>query len=174
MVEVEFVPFDKNVHMKEFHDMNIEYMTWIFNELDNNYQIDSLAMMGMSIPEVVDSTIRPFLGLKPPEGILLLAEVEGKIAGMGALTRLGDEMGEIKRMYNRPQYRGRGLGKQMLHRLLEMGKEYGYTSFMLDTPKWAYAAQHIYKSAGFKEIEEYPESQIPPDFRQYWMFMEKR
>jgi len=171
---VEFVLFDKNVHMKEFHDMNIEYMTWIFNELDNNYQIDSLAIMGMSIPEVVDNTIGTFLGIKPPEGILLIAEVEGKIAGMGALTRLSDEMGEIKRMYNRPQYRGRGLGKQMLHRLLEAGREYGCTSFMLDTPKWAYAAQHIYKSAGFKEIEEYPESQIPPDFRQYWMFMEKR
>ncbi|MFH0850012.1 MAG: GNAT family N-acetyltransferase [Candidatus Bathyarchaeota archaeon] len=93
---------------------------------------------------------------------------------MRALTRLGDEMGEIKRMYNRPLYRIRGLGKQMLHRQLETGREYGITSFMLDTPKWAYAAQHIYKSVGFKEIEEYPESQIPPDFKQYWMFMEKR
>ena len=174
MVDVEFVHFNKDVHMKEFHGMNIEYMTWIMNELDNNYQIDSLAMMGMSIPEIVDSTIGPFLSLEPPEGILLIAEVEGKVAGMGALKKLSDGIGEIKRMYNRPQYRGRGLGKQMLYRLLEAGREYGYASFMLDTPMWAYAAQHIYKSAGFEEIGEYPKSEIPPDFRQYWMFMEKR
>ena len=171
---VEFVPFDPNVHMKEFYKMNIEYMTWIMNELDNNYQIDSLAMMGMSIPEIVDSTIGPFLSLEPPEGILLIAEVEGKVAGMGALKKLSDGIGEIKRMYNRPQYRERGPGKQMLYRLLEAGREYGYASFMLDTPMWAYAAQHIYKSAGFEEIGEYPKSEIPPDFRQYWMFMEKR
>jgi ribosomal protein S18 acetylase RimI-like enzyme len=171
---VEFVPFDPNVHMKEFYKMNVEYMTWVFTELDRNYQIDSLAMMGMSIQEIVDNTIESFLGLKPPEGILFMAEVEGKIAGMGALTQLNDDTGEIKRMYNRPQYRGRGLGKQMLNKLLETGRKYGYTSFMLDTPKWAHAAQHIYKSAGFKEIEEYPESQIPPEYRQYWMFMEKK
>ena len=173
MTEVEFVPFNKDEHMKEFYKMNTEYMTWIFNELDNNYQINSLAMMRMSIPEIVDYTIEPILDLKPPEGILLIAEVEGTVAGMGALTRLSDETGEIKRMFNRPQYRGRGLGKQMLNMLLETGQKYGYTSFMLDTPKWAHAAQHIYRSAGFEEIEEYPESQIPSDLRKYWMFMKK-
>jgi len=173
MAEAELVPFNRNVHMKEFHEMNLEYMSWIINELDNNYQIDSLALMRMTIPEIVEGTIGPFLSLKPPEGLLFIAKVEGNVAGMGALTRLSDEIGEVKRMYNRPQYRGRGLGKRMLHKLLETGREFGYTKFMLDTPKWAHAAQHIYKSAGFKEIEEYPESQIPPDLRKYWMYMKK-
>jgi len=174
MEEVEFVPFDRDTHMKEFHEMNMEYMTWVMNELDSNYQIDSLTMMGMSIREIVDSTIGEFLGLKPPEGVLLIAKYAGGVAGMGAVTRLSDAVGEIKRMYNRPQYRGRGIGKQMLRRLLEKGREYGYVRFMLDTPKWAYAAQHIYRSAGFREIEEYPESQIPSELRKYWMYMEKR
>ena len=174
MVEVEFVPFNTDLHMKELHEMHIEYMTWVINELDKTYQIDTQAMMGVSIQEVVDNSIGSFMSLKPPDGILLIAQVDGKIVGTGALKRLGDGLGEIKRMYNRPQFRGLGVGKQMLNRLLEAGREYGYTSFMLDTPKWAYAAQHIYRSVGFEEVEEYPESEIPTDFRQYWMFMKKK
>lgn len=173
MGEVRLVPFKKNVHMEEFYEMNVEYMTWVIDELDNNYQIDSLTMMGMTLPEIVDNTIGRFLDLKPLKEILFITEVEGKVAGMGALTRLNECVGEVKRMYNRPEYRGHGLGKRMLGKLLETGKEYGYTKFMLDTPKWAHAAQHIYRSAGFKEIEEYAESEIPPGFRKYWIYMKK-
>ena len=62
----------------------------------------------------------------------------------------------------------------MLNRLMEAGEEFGYTSLRLDTPRFSRTAQHIYRSAGFDEIEEYPESEIPPMIRQYWLFMEKR
>jgi len=58
--------------------------------------------------------------LKPPGGILYMLVVEGEVAGMGALRKLSDEVGEVKRMYNRPHYRGRGLGKKMLKRLLDI------------------------------------------------------
>ena len=169
----EFVPFDPNIHKNEFIRMNIEYMEWIFSQLDENYQLDSLSKLGMTVPEIVNATIEPFLKLKPPEGIIYLLIVEGDVAGMGALEKLSDEVGEIKRMYSRPQYRGRGYGKIMLNRLLEVGRQFGCSSFRLDTPKWAHAAQHIYRSAGFKEREEYPESEIPPNLRSYWLFMEK-
>jgi GNAT superfamily N-acetyltransferase len=173
MVEVEYVPFDKDIHVNELREMYLKYLTWVASELYREYQINLPAMIGVSIKDVVESSIGSFTGLKPPEGILLIAKVDGKVAGTGALKRLREDIGEIKRMYNRPQYRGRGIGKGMLSMLLEAGRESGYTSFMLDTPKFAHAAHHIYSSAGFNQVEEYPESEIPQAVRKYWLFMRK-
>lgn len=166
-----FVPFDKSIHYKEFYEMNIEYMTWIMKELDLNFQIDSLTMINTSIPQIVDDTIRAFMDLNPDDGVLLIAEVDGKVAGMGVIKKLSDTIGEIKRMYVKPDYRGRGYGRQMLTHLIVEGRSRGCTAFKLDTPKFAYAAQHIYHNFGFKNTDEYPESEIPQTLRKYWMYM---
>jgi ribosomal protein S18 acetylase RimI-like enzyme len=171
---VYFIPFNKKEQLDDFYEMNTEYMTWVVDELDRYAQIDSMKIIGARIPELVNNAIDPFLNLKHGEGILLIASVDGKVAGMGAIKKLNESTGEIKRMYTRPDYRGRGIGKKMLQKLLETGREYGYKEFVLDTPKWAYAAQHIYKSAGFEEIEGYSESEIPQEFRSYWMFMKRK
>ena len=170
----EFVPFDPDVHMEEFIQMNIEYLTWIFTQLDENYQLDTASMLGQTVPEWVNDNLEPYTSLKPPEGILYMLEVDGEVAEMGALKRLSDDTGEVKRMYNRPRYRGRGYGRRMLNRLLEDGRKLGCSAFRLDTPKWAHAAQHIYRSAGFTEREAYPESEIPPLLQPYWIWMEKK
>jgi ribosomal protein S18 acetylase RimI-like enzyme len=115
-----------------------------------------------------------FTKLKPPEGVTLILKVDGNIAGMGAIRKIRETVGELKRMWNRPEYRGKGYGKEMVNKLLEAGRELGCSSFLLDTPKFAYAAQHVYKSAGFKERERYPESVIQPVFQPYWIYMEKK
>ena len=93
---------------------------------------------------------------------------------MGALRKLDGRIGEIKRMYIRPTYRGRGYGKQMLNKLLKVGREFGCSSFVLETSKFMAVAQHIYRSAGFVEREEYPESETPTILRQYQLYMEKK
>ncbi len=170
---VEFVPFDLNVHKEEYIKLNIELITWIADQFGENYQFDAISIIGQTIPEYVDDHLKDLTSLKPPDGIIYLLVVEGDIAGMGALRKLSNEIGEIKRMYIRPLYRGRGYGKQMLNKLLEVGREFGCSSFVLETSKFMAAAQHIYKSAGFIEREEYPESETPIIFRQYQVFMEK-
>jgi ribosomal protein S18 acetylase RimI-like enzyme len=130
--------------------------------------------LGQTIPEYVDEHLEDLTSLKPPDGIIYFLTVEGDVVGMGALRKLSDETGEIKRMYIRSPYRGRGYGKQMLDKLLEAGREFGCSSFLLETAKFCTAAQHIYKSAGFRERREYPESEVPATFRPYWLFMEKK
>ncbi len=170
---VELVPFDLNVHKKEYVKLNIELITWISEQLRDNYQLDSVSIIGQTIPEYVDDHLKDLTSLKPPDGIVYLLVVEGNIVGMGALRKLGNEVGEIKRMYIRPFYRGRGYGKQMLNKLLEVGSKFGYSSFLLETSKFMTVARHIYKSVGFVEREEYPEIETPTAFRQYQIFMEK-
>ena len=93
---------------------------------------------------------------------------------MGAIHKLEKNIGEIKRMYIRPEYRGRKLSRKILNQLLETGDKMGCVSYILDTPKFAYAAQHLYKTAGFTEIEHYTESEIPPLLQPFWMYMEKK
>lgn len=41
---VEFVPFDSSVHLEAFIQMNVEYLTWIFNTLDENYKVDVVSI----------------------------------------------------------------------------------------------------------------------------------
>ena len=95
----EFIPFDSNVHMDDFVQLNNEYMTWIVEQLNENYRLDSLSMLGQTVPEIVEASMEPFLGLKPPDGVVLLLVVDGCVAGMGAVKRLSNDVGEIKRMY---------------------------------------------------------------------------
>ena len=169
----EFVPFDASKHLNEFRQMNIETTTWHFEQLRENYEVDAESIMGQTAQEYVDDHLDDLKRLRPPEGIIYMLLVEGDVAGMGAVVKLRDEVGEIRRMWNRPKYRGRGYGRQMLNRLFEAGGEFGFSKIMLSTPRFAHAAQHIYRSAGFQEREEYPETEIPLDFRSYWIYMEK-
>jgi len=170
----EFVPLELNVHREEYRQLNVELITWIADQFRENYQIDAVSIIGQTIPEYVDDHLEDLTGLKPPDGIIHLLVAGGEIAGMGAIRKLSDEIGEIKRMYIRPPYRGRGYGREMLAKLLEVGREFGCSSFLLETSKFMTAAQHIYRSAGFIEREEYPEIETPTIFRPYQLFMEKK
>jgi len=110
----------------------------------------------------------------PPGGRILLAEVDGAVAGIGCLKQLSPEIGEIKRMYVRPAFRRLGLGRLLLEGLLEEGRAIGYESIRLDSTRFMTAAHTLYRSYGFRDIDPYPESEIPPDMQQYWLFMEAR
>ena len=74
--------------------------------------------------------------------------------GMGALKKLEEKVGEIKRMYIRPEYRG-GLGRRMYGLLEDKAKEFGFNVLRLDTSRLMEAALYLYNKVGFIEIEGY-------------------
>jgi ribosomal protein S18 acetylase RimI-like enzyme len=170
---IEIVRFDRTVHTEAYRRLNIEHLTWAIDQLREQHGYIASSESGQTIPEYVDEHLEDLTRLHPPDGIIYLLGANGDIVGMGALRKLSDGVGEIKRMYIRPAYRGRGYGKQLLEQLLSAGRRFGCSTFLLDTPKFATAAQHIYRSAGFQERNEYPESEIPATFTPYWLFMEK-
>jgi GNAT superfamily N-acetyltransferase len=171
---VKIIPFDPQFHENEYIRMNIELLSWYRDELLENYNVDSEAEIGQTTEEYVKENTHIFTSLHPPKGIIFIVDVDGDIAGTGAIKKYRDSMGEIKRMYIRPKYRGNGYSKKLINKLLETGYEYGWSSFILDTPKFANAAQGLYRSVGFQEREPYPESEVPPMWIPYWMYMEKR
>ena len=154
------VQYDPEVHKIEYVQMSKDYMIWVLDQLDETYGINSRSRIEIPWDKWLDGIVDPFEKLDPPHGVLYMVMVDGEIAGMGAMKKLTDTVGEIKRMYNKPEYRGRGIGRKMLNQLLEDGKRFGCQSFKLDTPKFSVAAQHLYKSVGFEETEKYPESEI--------------
>ena len=108
----------------------------------------------------------------PPDGSLLVSYVEGQPAGIACLKYLSPGIGEIKRMYVRPSYRGMGIGRALLNRLLQAAVQYGYERIRLDSVRFMKEAHHLYRSSGFNEIEAYEGSEIPKEFQEHWIFME--
>ena len=168
---VQFIPADLRINRSQLIDLNVEHMTWAMRKISEYYKIDFSALP--PVREYVTSTIDKLCSDVPPKGIYYLVELESAIIGMGALRQIRKNIGEIKRMYIRPKYRGKGYGKALLNQLLQKAKEFGYHSIYLDSGPFMTAAHHLYRSVGFIERNEYPEVEVPPQFRSQWIFMEK-
>jgi len=100
-----------------------------------------------------------------PQGALLLALLDGEVAGCGALRPLpGSDYAnacEMKRLYVRPAFRQLGLGRMLAQALLERGLQAGYSAMLLDTLDDMEAARGLYASLGFEEIAPYYFNPIP-------------
>jgi putative acetyltransferase len=94
-----------------------------------------------------------------PRGALLLAKVDGAIAGCCALRPLDSSdyvnAAEMKRLYVRPAFRGLGLGRQLAEAILDEAHMGGYDSVLLDTLDDMEIARAMYEELGFKEIPPY-------------------
>jgi N-acetylglutamate synthase-like GNAT family acetyltransferase len=86
--------------------------------------------------------------------IFLVAWLEGKIIGTGALVHRSDAMGEIVRMSVLKEYRRRGVGKQLLQVLLKNAEEKGYQKIILETTKTWHEVIEFYLQCGFRITHE--------------------
>jgi carbonic anhydrase len=110
-----------------------------------------------------DDELRELPGMyTPPSGRLLLALEEGTAAGCVGIHGLEDGVAEMKRLYVRPAFRGRGLGKTLAVRACDEAKASGYRSIRLDTIAGTMdRAIALYRSLGFREIPPYRENPVP-------------
>ena len=94
-----------------------------------------------------------------PRGALLIATVDGKVAGCCALRPLDSadypNAAEMKRLYVRPAFRGQGLGRQLAEAATDAARSAGYSCVLLDTLDDMEAARGLYEDLGFHEIPPY-------------------
>ncbi|MBZ0285741.1 MAG: GNAT family N-acetyltransferase [Anaerolineae bacterium] len=105
----------------------------------------------------------------PPEGRLLLAQYDGQAAGCVAFYKLSDGVCEVKRLWIRPQFRGKKVGRALVESLIEEAHKIGYTTMLLSTVDILKEAQTLYQSLGFEVTAPYFE--LPPEMMAHEVFM---
>ncbi len=154
-------------HTAEIRQLCEEYLRWA-----NARVLEEFGTI-FDTEEIIESTMQHLDAFMPPCGRTLLGYVDGDLAGMACLKELTPHIGEIKRMYVRPAQRRQGLGRAFIERLLDESREIGYERVRLDSAGFMHEAHAVYHAAGFHEIDAYEGSEIPPEFRKHWVFMEK-
>ncbi len=100
-----------------------------------------------------------------PGGLMLLALVDGALAGCGAFRNLPDSdypnACEMKRLYVRPAFRRFGLGRTLAQALIDRATEAGYSAMLLDTLDDMEAARGLYESLGFVEVPPFYFNPVP-------------
>jgi putative acetyltransferase len=100
-----------------------------------------------------------------PRGALLLALVDGAVAGCCALRPLDSSdypnAAEMKRLYVRKPFRGFGLGRHLVEAALDAARAAGYASVLLDTLDDMESARALYEDLGFEAIDPYYHNPIP-------------
>ena len=100
-----------------------------------------------------------------PRGTLLLAWVDGELAGCCALRPIDDvdyiNAAEMKRLYVRKAFRGFGLGRELAEAILVAAVRLGYETVLLDTLDEMEAARALYEDLGFEEIPPYYHNPLP-------------
>jgi putative acetyltransferase len=81
-----------------------------------------------------------------------VARDDGRPAGCGGVLLVGREYAEIKRMYVRPEFRGRRIGRLMLDHLIEHARQRGFTTIRLETGIHQQEALALYEGRGFRKI----------------------
>jgi GNAT superfamily N-acetyltransferase len=99
----------------------------------------------------------------PGGGFVALYEGERAVAG-GGVKQLEPRVGEIKRMYVVPDRRGAGLSRELLVALEDLARNLGHERVRLDTGVHQHAALHLYRSAGYCEIDDYNRN----PYASYW------
>ncbi len=86
---------------------------------------------------------------------LVVVTKRGEVIGTGALRKLTPTTCEVKRMYLFPEYRGIGLGRALMEKLLEFAKKEGYKRVVLDSTRDMKRALALYRSFGFVKTSNY-------------------
>jgi carbonic anhydrase len=169
---VRLVPADLAVHRPALLELNVEYLSWIEQLSEELFDLRLRDMLGADVRTYTERALDAMVTAAQRHGAFYLVEVDGVPVGMGALRRFADGVAEVKRMYVRPEHRGRRLGATLLTQLVSDARSLGYDEVRLDTGPFMGAAHRTYEAAGFVDREAYEGAEVPKQMWSKWRFME--
>ena len=121
-----------------------------------------VAWIGLDLAfQEIDQEIADLPGdYDPPGGALLVADEGHHLVGMIAMRSVDGSVAEMKRLFVRPEARGRGLATELINQLLDEARRQNYAEIRLDTLPMMKRAQSLYESLGFDDIEPYYQTPI--------------
>jgi ribosomal protein S18 acetylase RimI-like enzyme len=91
----------------------------------------------------------------PPSGCILLAKEETEVVGCVALRRVNGDVCEMKRLYVKPAFREKSIGRKLSESVIGEARARGYRIMKLDTLPSMREALRLYESLGFRKITPY-------------------
>lgn len=155
-------------HILQIRELFLEHLQWANGKVKEEFGID------LDATAMLETDMNDLDKFMPPKGRMLLAYSDNTLAGIACLKSLVPGIGEIKRMYVRPQNRRQGVGSALVTRLLKEATKIGYQRIWLDSAPFMADAHALYRRAGFTEIDAYDGSEVPQQAQGRWVFMEKR
>ena len=130
------------------------YQQWLIQN-DPNLQI---VLNGQSYDDELEHLQEKY---GAPEGAIYILTADGTDIGCIALRKIDDAVCEVKRVFLQMPYRGRGLGKLMMERVIEDARRADYREMVLDTLPIMTGACNLYDRMGFVPTEKYNDNPLP-------------
>ncbi len=148
------LPVESELQRELARRLIAEYLHWLNESVQREYGLN------FDIEAMLASDIADSKKFQPPFGRFYLAQEGEQVGGVGCLKQLQEQVGEIQRMYVRPEFRGRGLGRLIAERLIADARQIGYHTLRLESLKFLQTAHQLYRSLGFKEIAPYADNSM--------------
>ena len=163
---IEISQLETEEDLEKVNQLNWEYLEWCVA------QANDLLEEKLDINKYYENSLNDQAAFLNESGRLLLAKESGEIGGIICLKKIRDDVCEVKRLYVRPNFRGKKLGKMLISRLIEEAKSIGYSRMFLDTDPYMASAHKLYKAMGFVETAQYSESEVNDEYAQHMIYME--
>lgn len=155
--------------MAEFEELLRDYYTEVLGALR------AIGGPDLSAADIARETVANIDSLLPPEGRLLLCRgADGRLVACASLRRIRPDAVEMKRMFVRPEARGRGLGRKLFERRIEEARNMGCRTIYADTVRGNRSMLTIYERFGFDLVPRYPENANPPELEPFLVYLEYR
>jgi GNAT superfamily N-acetyltransferase len=172
----QLVAVQSPAHKRVAEELIAEYLQWVAGVAKTEYGLE------FDVQAMVRSDIDDWTKFYPPTGRFYLIGHEGLFVGVGCLKQLLPGVGEVQRMYVRPNVRRMGAGKLLVQQLINDARHLGYGILRLESLRALTAAHQLYRSVGFVEIDpyvdnsmnEYQDQSALAAYRRSAVFMELR